>query len=46
MVIEESSLDKVILLINNLSNEKLKRILLAAIADMIGYGGQSYVTLK
>ena len=43
MVIEESSLDKVILLINNLSNEKLKRILLAASADMIGYGGQSYV---
>ena len=40
---EPNSFDELVLLINNLTDEKSKRILLSKAADVYGYGGRAHV---
>lgn len=42
-LLETNSFDELVLLINNLTDEKSKRILLSKAADVYGYGGRAHV---
>ena len=42
-LVDVSPFDELVLLINNLSDEKAKRILLSKAADVYGYGGKAHI---
>ena len=42
-IVNVAPFDELVLLINNLSDEKSKRILLSKAADVYGYGGKAHI---
>ena len=42
-LVDVSHFDELVLLINNMSDEKCKRILLSKAAEVYGYGGKAHI---